>query len=82
MAAMSFYETLIKQKNSAKGLSSKTRLKLNFKPVSSTPGRGLYFIEQIPTLSTVNEFIPRLENASYNRHILELLLKEHRFNQI
>jgi hypothetical protein len=81
MAALSFYETLIKQKNSAKGLSSKTRLKLNFKPVSSTPGRG-YFIEQIPTLPTVNEFILRLENASCNRHTLELLLKEHRFSQI
>jgi hypothetical protein len=76
MAALSFYETLIKQKSSAKGLSSKTRLKIKISNLFRAPKAE--FIEQIPT---INEFIPRLENASYNRHILELL-KEHRFSQI
>jgi hypothetical protein len=62
-----------KQINSANGLSSKTWLNIKLRPVRAPEAEG-YFIEHILTQSTVNEFIPRLENASCNRHILELLL--------
>jgi hypothetical protein len=42
MPALSFYETLInKQKNSAKGLSSKTRLKIKFQTCFEHPRPSL-----------------------------------------
>jgi hypothetical protein len=40
MAALSFYETLIKQKSSAKGLSSKTRLKIKISNLFRAPEAG------------------------------------------